>query len=288
MNQRHIIWASLTLLGIVLITSSWFVVVQTQQAIVFQFRDVVRIIDKPGLHFKIPFIQTVAFFEKRVLAVDAPSQEVMLEEQKPLVVDAFARYKIVNPLLFFQRLHNETIAKDRLGSLLNASLRSVFGTIKMASVLSPERDDVMAKILAQMNEQGKDLGIEIVDVRIRRTDLPQKTSAAIFARMSSQRAQEAAQIRATGQQTAAQIVADADRQATVILAEAQGQAEKMKGEGDQKALLIMAESTSKDPQFFAFWRSLLAYRAALRPENTTFVLSPDSEFFKYFGAAPGK
>jgi membrane protease subunit HflC len=281
MNPRHMLWGAVVLFLIILVTSSWFVVMQTQQAIVFQFRNVVRVIDRPGLHFKIPFIQDV-------LAVDAPSQEIMLEEQKPLAVDAFARYRIVNPVLYFQRLHNERIANDRLGSILNASLRSVFGTIKMATVLSPERDDVMAKIRTEVNDQVKDLGIEIVDVRIRRTDLPQKTSAAMFARMSSQRAQEAAQIRATGQQQAVQIIADADRQATIIRAEAQGQAEKMKGEGDRKALEIMAAATGQNPQFFAFWRTLSAYREALKPDNTTYVLSPDSEFFKYFGATPGK
>jgi membrane protease subunit HflC len=283
MNNRYVRWG-LGLVGIfVLLTSSLFVVMQTEQAVVFQFRDVIRTVDKPGLHFKIPFIQSVGFFEKRVLAVDAPSQEIMLEEQKPLAVDAFARYRIVNPLLFFQRLRDERIANDRLGSLLNASLRSVFGTVKMAAVLSPKRDDVMAKIRDQINGQVKDLGIEIVDVRIRRTDLPQKTSAAVFARMGSQRAQEAAQIRATGQQQALQITADADRQATVILAEAQGQGEKLKGDGDGKALQIMADATSKDPQFFAFWRSLSAYREALKPDNTTYVLSPDSDFLRYFG-----
>lgn len=288
MNNRHMAWAALGLLLTIMATSSWFVVMQTEQAIVFQFRDVVRVIDKPGLHFKIPFIQDVSFFEKRVLAVDAPSQEIMMGEQKPLVVDAFARYRIVDPLLFFQRLRDERIAKDRLSSLLNASLRSVFGTINMASVLSPERDDVMTKIRNEVNDQVKDLGIEIVDVRIRRTDLPLNTSNAVFARMRSQREQEAAQIRATGSQEAVQITSDADRQATVILADAQGQAEKLKGEGDRKALEIMAEATSKDPQFFAFWRSLSAYRTALSPDSTTYVLSPDSEFFRYLGMSSGK
>lgn len=286
MNSRHTFLAVILIALSIIIASSWFVVTQTQQAIVFQFRDVVRIIDKPGLHFKIPFIQTVAFFDKRVLAVDAPSQEIMMGEQKPLEVDAFARYRIVDPLLFFQRLGNERIARDRLSSLLNASLRSVFGTIKMATVLSPERDDVMAKIRDEVNTEGKDLGIEIVDVRIRRTDLPQKTGDAVFARMRSQREQEAEQIRSTGKQEALQITADADRQATIILAEAQGQAEKIKGDGDRRALEIMADATGKEPSFFAFWRSLLAYREALRPENTTFVLSPDGEFFKYFGSMP--
>lgn len=286
MNGRHIFLIAVLLVGSIILTSSFYVVAQTQQAIVFQFRNVIKVVDKPGLHFKIPFIQTVSFFDKRVLAIDAPSQEIMMEEQKPLVVDAFARYRIIDPLLFFQRLGNERIARDRLSSLLNASLRSVFGTIKMAAVLSPERDDVMAKIRDEVNSEGKDLGIQIIDVRIRRTDLPQKTSDAVFARMRSQREQEAEQIRSTGKQEALQITADADRQATVILAEAQGEAEKIKGEGDRKALEIMAEATSKDPTFFAFWRSLIAYREAFKPDNTTFILSPDSEFFKYFGGPP--
>ena len=284
MNNRHALLIGISLAIIIIVLNSWFVVLQTEQAIVFQFRKVVTVIDQPGLHFKIPFIQDVQMLEKRVLAVDAPSQEIMLEEQKPLTVDAFARYRIVDPVLFFQRLLTEDIANDRLGSILNTSLRSVFGTIRMATVLSPERDAVMTKIRDEVNGQVKDFGIEIVDVRIRRTDLPQKTSAAVFKRMASQRAQEAAQIRATGQQEAAQIVADADRQATIILAEAQGLAEKTKGEGDRKALDIMAEATGKDPQFFAFWRSLAAYREALKPDNTTYILSPESEFFKYFGA----
>ncbi len=286
MNMRHIVPIGLGLLLLSLLNSSWFLVLQTEQAIVFQFRDVVRVIDQPGLHFKIPFIQDVETFEKRVLAVDAPSEEIMMEEQKPLEVDAFARYHITDPVLFYKRLRNEDIANSRLGSILNASLRSVFGTIKMADVLSAKRDDVMIEIRDEVNAQVKDLGIEVVDVRIKRTDLPQKTSAAVFARMSSQRAQEAAQIRATGQQEAVQITADADRQATIILAEAQGGAEKLKGEGDRKALEIMADATSKDPQFFAFWRSLLAYREAFKPDNTTYVLSPDSEFFRYFNAPP--
>lgn len=268
--------------------SSFFVVSQKEQAVIFQFREIVRVVNQPGLHFKIPLLQTVEMFDNRVLAVDAPSQEIMMAEQKPLEVDAFARYRIVDPRLFYQRLRNEQVAGDRLGSLLNASLRSVLGTIKMANVLSPDRVAVMAKIKDELNAEVKDFGIEIVDVRIRRTDLPQKTSDAVFSRMRSQREQEAAQIRATGQQEALQITSDADRQAMVILAEAKGKAEKLKGEGDRKALEIMAEATNKDPQFFAFWRSLAAYREGLSSDNTTYVLSPDHEFFRYFNSASGR
>ncbi|MDD3288926.1 MAG: protease modulator HflC [Alphaproteobacteria bacterium] len=284
-NQRLAMWLFGGLFAFLCIMNSYYVVMQTKQAVVFQFREVVRVVSNPGLHFKIPFFQSVEFFESRVLAVDAPSQEIMTAEQKPLEVDAFARYRITDPLLFFQRLRIESIARDRLGSLLNASLRSVLGTVKMAALLSSERVAIMAKIKEQLNAEAKDFGIEIVDVRIRRTDLPQKTSEAVFARMRSQREQEAAQIRATGQQEAVQITSEADRQATVIVAEAQGKAEKLKGEGDRKALEIMADATNRDPQFFSFWRSLSAYREGLKSENTTYVLSPDSEFFRYFNSS---
>lgn len=283
MNARLATWLVLGFAALITLSNACFITLQTQQAIVFQFRESVRVVTAPGLHFKLPFVQDVEIFDKRVLAVDAPSQEIMLEEQKPLEVDAFARWKIVDPVLYYQRLRNERIANDRLGTILNASLRGVFGKVRMATVLSPERDDVMAKIREEVNGQVKDLGIEIVDVRIRRTDLPRKTGDAVFARMRSQRFQEAAQIRATGQQQAAQIVAEADRKATVIRADANGKAEKLKGEGDRKALEIMADATGRDPQFFAYWRSLMAYRESLKPENTTYVLSPEGDFFRYFG-----
>lgn len=288
MNNRLLIGlAAVVLLGFGLL-DSFFVVRQTEQAIVFQFRDVVRVIDRSGLHFKIPYVQDLVYYDKRVLAVDAPSQEIMLAEQKPLEVDAFARYRIKNPLLYYQRLRSERIAHDRLTSLLNATLRSVLGTVKLQTLLSTDRVSVMTKITELLNTEVKDFGIEIVDVRIRRADLPEKSSDAVFARMRSEREQEAAQIRANGQQEALQTKADADRQATVIFAQAQGEAEKLKGEGDRKALEIMAEATNKDPQFFAFWRSMLAYREGLKPENTTYILSPDSEFFRYFDNVPAK
>jgi membrane protease subunit HflC len=288
MNTRWLAPIGAVIVAVLLIANSFYVVMQTQQAIVFQFRNVVRVDDKPGLHFNVPFIQSVDFFEKRVLAVDAPAQEIMLADQKLLEVDAFARYRIVDPLLFFQRLRYERIANDRLGSLLNATMRSILGTVKTATLLSPERVPVMGKIRDLLNAEARDFGIEIVDVRIRRTDLPQKSSEAVYARMRSQREQEAAQLRANGQQEALQTTSEADRQATVIVAEAQGQSEKIKGEGDRKALEIMAEATGRDPQFFAFWRSLIAYKEGLRPDNTTFILSPDSDFFRYFNAPPGK
>jgi membrane protease subunit HflC len=268
--------------------NSLFVVRQTELAIIFQFREVVHVIKEPGLHFKVPFIQTVSFFDRRVLAVDAPTQEIILAGQKPLQVDAFARYRIIDPLLYFQRLRSERVANDRLMSLLNATLRSVLGKIKLASLLSDERVGVMTQVAELLNKEVKDFGVEIVDVRIRRADLPEKTGDAVFARMRSQREQEAAQIRAQGQQEALQTKAEADKQATVIIAEAQGQAEAIMGEGDQKALDLMAAATNKNPQFFAFWRSLQAYRQGLSSETTTYILNPDGAFLKYFDKAPSK
>ena len=288
MSPRLLSFIAAVIFALFGVTDTYYVVHQTEQAIVFQFRDVVRVVAEPGLHFKVPYLQSVEYFEKRVLAVDAPSQEIMLAEQKPLEVDAFARYRINNPLLYYQRLRGERTARDRLSSMLNSTLRSVLGTVQLATLLSTERVGVMAKITDELNNEAKDFGVEIIDVRIRRTDLPDKTSDAVFARMRSEREQEAAQIRAKGQQEALQTTADADRQATVIVAEAQGQAEKIKGEGDRKSLEIMAEATNRDPQFFGFWRSMLAYREGLKPENTTYILNPDGDFFRHFGNTPGK
>lgn len=278
-----VIGAFLALFGLV---DSCYIVHQTEQAIVFQFRDVIRVVDAPGFHFKAPFLQSVEYFEKRVLSVDAPSQEIMLAGQKPLEVDAFARYRIDNPLLYYQRLRGENIARDRLGSMLNSKIRSVLGKVNLSKLLSEERVQVMSDITQRLNDEAKDFGVKIIDVRIRRADLPEKTGEAVFARMRSEREQEAAQIRAQGKQEALQTTADADRQATIILAEAKGKAETLKGEGDRKSLEIMAEATNKDPKFFAFWRSLLAYREGLSPDNTTYILNPDGEFFRYFGKAP--
>lgn len=265
------------------ILDSYYVVRQTEQAIIFQFKDVVDVVREPGLHFKVPFIQKASYFERRVLAVDAPSQEIMMAEQKPLEVDAFARYRITDPLLFFKRLRTERIARDRLSSMLNSSLRSVLGRIKLQTLLSTERVSVMTEISKKLNAEAKDFGVEIIDVRIRRTDLPQKTGDAVFARMRSEREQEAAQLRARGKQEALETTSSADREATVIVAEAEGSSQKIKGEGDRKSLNIMASATKKDPEFFSFWRSLRAYRTGLKAESTTYIMSPDGAFFKHFG-----
>jgi membrane protease subunit HflC len=268
---------------------SLFVVQQQQQAIVLQFRDAVRVVKEPGLSVKIPFIQNVAYFDKRLLPVEPPSQQAILADQKRLVVDAFARYRIVEPLNFFQRLNNERRAADQIGILVNSSMRQVLGTLTMQDVLSVKRAEIMNTILKEVNtkvSEEEGYGIEVVDVRIRRADLPAETSQAIFARMQSERQREAAQFRGTGQQQSQEIKAKAERERTVLIAEAQKQSEILRGEGDKEALQLVANATGKDPQFYSFYRSLIAYRGTLAQKDTSFVLSPEGGFFRYFNGRP--
>ena len=268
--------------AIVLLTNSLFIVTQTNQALVFQFREVKRVVKEPGLNFKIPFIQDVDYIDKRVLPFELPSQEVILADKKRLDIDAFARYRITDPLLFFQRLRSERIAENRLASIVNSSLRAVLGQAKILDLLSPDRNRIMNEIRKQTNLEAQQLGLTIVDVRIRRADLPQANSEATFARMRAERQQEAQEIRAKGNEEAQKIRADAERERTILLAEAQKKSEILRGEGDETGLKIMADATGRDPSFYAFYRSLFAYRKALREDNTTFILSPDSQFFEHF------
>jgi modulator of FtsH protease HflC len=266
-----------------------FVVQQQQQAIVLQFREAVRVVKEPGLFIKVPFIQNVAYYDKRLLPIEPPSQQAILADQKRLVVDAFARYRIVEPLKFFQRLNNERRAADQIGILVNSSMRQVLGTLTMQDVLSVKRAEIMDTIRNEVNtkvSEEEGYGIEIVDVRIRRADLPAETSQSIFARMQSERQREAAQFRGTGQQQSQEIKAKAERERTVLLAEAQKQSEILRGEGDKEALQLVSDATGKDPQFYSFYRSLMAYRGTLAQKDTSYVLSPDSGFFRYFNGRP--
>jgi membrane protease subunit HflC len=266
-----------------------FIVHQQQQAIVLQFREAKRVVKEPGLYLKIPFIQNAAYFDKRILPVEPPPQQAILADQKRLVVDAFARYRIVDPLKYFQRLNNERRASDQIGILVNSSMRQVLGTLTMQDVLSVKRAEIMTTILDEVNtkvSEEEGYGIEIVDVRIRRADLPAETSQAIFARMQSERQREAAQFRATGQQQSQEIKAKAERERTVLLAEAQKSSEMLRGEGDKEALNLVAAATSKDPLFYSFYRSLQAYRGTLANKDTSFILSPGSGFFRYFDGKP--
>jgi len=272
---------------LLLLTNSLFVVNPAEQAIVFQFRESKRVIQKEGLYAKIPFFQDVTYFERRVLPLEPQGQRVTLSDQKILDVDGFARWRIKEPLVFMQSLRDERNATERLGGFLNSSLRNVLGNYQVADLLSEKRDTIMARIKDEMNTNVARYGVEVVDVRIRRTDLPPETVQNVYNRMRSERQKEAATLRAEGEMKALETRAKADADKTRKISEAQRDSQKLRGEGDQTAIRIMAEAMNKDPQFYSFYRTLEAYRTALKPEGTSYVLSPESAFFKLFGDSSG-
>ena len=267
---------------------SIFIVKEVNQAIVLQFGDPKRIISKPGLNFKLPFIQNVVFLDKRILNLDAPPEEVIASDQKRLIVDAFARFQIVDPLKFYISVGNERVARSRLSTIINSRIRSVLGTQRLQTLLSEDRTKQMALIQEGVNNEAEKFGIKIIDVRIKRADLPQANSDAIFARMQTERNREAKEFRAKGAEMAVTITSTADKEVTVILADAQKKSEIMKGEGDGQRNKIFADAFGQDPQFFAFYRAMQAYEKALIGGETSLVLSPDSEFFKFFGNVKSK
>ena len=262
---------------------SIFIVKEINQAIVLQFGDPKRILMKPGLNFKIPFIQNVVFLDKRILNLDAPPAEVIASDQKRLIVDAFARFKIVDPLKFYISVGNERVARSRLSTIINSRIRSVLGTQRLQTLLSEERSKQMALIQDGVNTEAAKFGIQIVDVRIKRADLPPANSDAIYRRMQTEREREAKEFRAKGAEMAITITSTADKEVTVILADAEKQSQILKGEGDGQRNKIFAEAFGQDPEFFAFYRAMQAYETALIGGETSLILSPDSEFFKFFG-----
>ena len=262
---------------------SIFIVKEINQAIVLQFGDPKRILMKPGLNFKIPFIQNVVFLDKRILNLDAPPAEVIASDQKRLIVDAFARFKIVDPLKFYISVGNERVARSRLSTIINSRIRSVLGTQRLQTLLSEERTKQMALIQEGVNTEAAKFGIEIVDVRIKRADLPPANSDAIYRRMQTEREREAKEFRAKGAEMAITITSTADKEVTVILADAEKQSQILKGEGDGQRNKIFADAFGQDPEFFAFYRAMQAYETALIGGETSLILSPDSEFFKFFG-----
>ena len=272
---------------VIIAFSSVFTVYQTQQALVLELGKPVRIIKHPGLEFKLPFIEDVVDMDKRILALQGPTEEVIAADQKRLLVDSFARFRITDPLEFYQTVGSEAVARSRLGSLLNSALRQVLGSQDFQAALSGERGALMLQIRDIMQADARRFGIEVVDVRIRRTDLPEANSLAIQGRMQTEREREAKQNRAEGAEIATRIRADADRQRTILLAEAQKTAEILRGEGDAEQTRILGQAIEQDPEFYAFYRSLQAYRTALTGSNTTLVLTPDSQFFRYFNGIPG-
>ena len=264
---------------------SLFVVQEINQAIVLQFGDPKKIITKPGLNFKLPFIQNVVYLDRRVLNLDNPPEEVIAADQKRLIVDAFARFRIVDPLKFYISVGNESVARQRLATIINSRIRGVLGTQNLATLLSIDRSKHMATIQNDVNTEAKNFGITIVDVRIKRADLPQANSEAIFKRMQTEREREAKEFRAQGAEIAAKITSTADKEVTVILATANKQSEIMKGEGDGARNRIFANAFGRDPEFFGFYRAMQSYEKALIGGDTSLILSPDSDFFKFFGKA---
>jgi len=263
---------------------SIFIVKEVNQAIVLQFGDPKKIITKPGLNFKLPFIQNVVFLDKRILNLDAPPEEVIASDQKRLIVDAFARFQIIDPLKFYISVGNERVARSRLATIINSRIRSVLGTQRLQTLLSEDRNKQMALIQEGVNNEAEKFGIKIVDVRIKRADLPQANSEAIYRRMQTEREREAKEFRARGAEMAVTITSTADKEVTVILANANKESEIMKGEGDGQRNKIFAEAFGRDPEFFAFYRSMQAYETALIGGETSLIMSPeDSEFFKFFG-----
>ena len=263
---------------------SMFVVKEINQAIVLQFGDPKQIITEPGLNFKIPFIQNVAFLDRRILSLDPPPEEVIASDQKRLIVDAFARFKIVDPLKFYISVGNERVARSRLATIINSRLRSVLGKQSLATLLSQDRAKQMALIQEGVNNEAEKFGIEIIDVRIKRADLPQANSEAIYRRMQTEREREAREFRAKGAEMAVTITSTADKEVTVILANANKASEIMKGEGDGQRNKIFADAFGRDPEFFKFYRAMQAYERALIGGDTSLILSPDSDFFKFFGS----
>jgi len=263
--------------------SAAFIVHQNEQALVLRFGAPVAFHSAPGLKWKLPFVDTVDYFARRILDLDTASQEVTASDQKRLVVDAFARYRIVDPLKFYQTLRYEGNVRSRLGPIVESALRRVLGSATFQDLVRDKREDLMKRIAVQVNDEGKDYGLEVVDVRIKRADLPEQNSKSVFDRMRAERQREAAEFRAQGTAEANRIRATAEREVTVIKAEAQKKADTMRGEGEGERNRIFADAFGRDPDFFAFYRSMQAYEQGLKSGDTRLVISPDSEFFRYFG-----
>lgn len=274
--------------ALVVLFSATFVVDQRQQALVLRFGAIRKVAERPGLYFKVPLIETVVYLDRRVLDLDLPAQEVIASDQKRLVVDAFARYRILDPLRFYQSVNTITGANNRLTSIVSSTVRSVLADATFASVVKAERETLMRQISDRVNTAARGIGVEIVDVRLRRVDLPEQNSQAVFQRMQTERQREATDLRAQGSQLSQGIRARADRDVTVIVAEANQKADELRGNGDAEKNRILAEVYGQDPDFFAFFRYMQAYETSLKPGETRMVLSPNWEFFRYLRSPTGQ
>jgi modulator of FtsH protease HflC len=283
MDRRILVGvAVLLVVAGIFLTNALFIVDQTEEALVLQFGQPRRVIRDPGLWVKRPFLEDVQLYDNRLLDFEPPPEEVIVSDQKRLVVDTYTRYRITDPLLFYQTVNSEIAVRARLSALVNGSLRRVLGNVTLSALLSQQRSAIMRQIRDEVRDQGKSFGIDVADVRIRRADLPEENSQAIYARMVSERQQQAAQYRGEGSEAAQTVRANADRERTVILAEAQRDAQRVRGDGDAQSIKIYADAFGQDKEFFAFYRSMQAYRDALNGHSTSFVLTPDSGFFRFF------
>jgi membrane protease subunit HflC len=280
--------AVLVLLGVIVAYGAVFTVYQTRQALVVRLGDPRSVITQPGLHFKIPFIESVIYIDNRILDLENPAQEVIASDQKRLVVDAFARYRIKDVLKFYQTLGSVERANSQLSILLNSALRRVLGEATLTAVVRDDRGQLMARVREQLDTEAQAYGIDVVDVRIRRADLPEQNSQAVYQRMQTERQREAAEIRAQGAQRAQEIRARADRDVTVLIADSTAKAEQARGQGDGERNRIFNDAFGRDPEFFSFYRSMQAYEAGLRSNDTRMLLNPDSGFFRYFVDPSGK
>jgi membrane protease subunit HflC len=292
-GRSFTVYAILAIAVLIVLANTLFVVEQRQQAIVVRFGEPVRVINAPGkpgagLNFKTPFLENVIRFDRRNISLEAQQEEIIASDQERLVVDSFIRYRIADPLLFYRTLRDERTAADRIERLVNSSLRQVLGSATSDEIISGRRGQLMQQARADVTRraQASRFGIQVIDLRIRRADLPAQNQAAVYRRMQTNRQQVAAQTRALGEQQKREIIASADREVAITLATAQELGETTRGQGDAQRTRIFADSFGKDPGFAAFYRSMQAYEAGLGQGDTTLVLSPDSAFFKYFERGP--
>ena len=287
MNSSRISLLIIGLIGLIAYFTL-FTVIEVKNAIVLQFGDPKRVITSPGLNFKIPFIQNVIFIDNRILDIDAPAAEVIAADQKRLIVDAFVKFKIVDVLEFYKAFGNENVARSRISAVVNSRIRGVLGEEPLSAVLSDDRSKLMKQITSLVEAEVKNYGIEIIDVRIKRADLPEANSQAIFRRMQTEREREAKEFRAQGAEIAQRIRSTADKEVTIIRSQAEKKANIVRGEGDGMANKVFADAVGQDPEFFAFYRAMQAYAEGLKSSDTTMILSPESEFFRYFADPSGE
>jgi membrane protease subunit HflC len=290
-NALGLVLIGAAVVVLIILGSATFVVTQTEQALVLRFGEPVAgrgLITEPGLHFKIPFVETVVILDNRILDLESPKQEVLASDNQRIEVDAFVRYRIVDPLRFYQTVGTVERANNQLASVLNSAVRRVLGEANQTQIVRDDRANLMVRIREQVNIEGSRFGVRIVDARIRRADLPREISEKVYSRMQTERAREAAEYRAQGSEQAQKINAKADRDVVVLRADAQQQADQVRGQGDSERNRIFAEAYGRDPDFFAFYRSMQAYDASFKPRDTRFVTSPVSDFFRYFRSAAGQ